>query len=233
MLQTFKSRKLREKKMKKVGVIISGCGFMDGAEIHETVATLAALENHGLEAVCFAPDVNQMHVVNHLTGSVAEGETRNVLVEAARIARGNISALKEDSCDNMNAIMMPGGFGAAKNLSDYAVKGADMAVIPVVEKVLDKAIQTGKPIAAVCISPVLLAGILKGKSPLLTVGAAGPDAENLEKLGGKHQVTDNEEVVVDKKNKLVTGPCYMLNASVGNIIRGCDAVVAELKKFLN
>lgn len=218
--------------MKKVGVVISGCGFLDGAEIQETVATLAALENHGLEAVCFAPDVEQMHVVNHLTQSEQKNEKRNVLVEAARIARGNISALEEDSFDDLDAVMLPGGFGAAKNLSNYAVKGPEMQILPGLESALKKAAYAGKPIAALCISPVILASVLKEKIPQLTVGAEGPDAENLEKIGGKHQATNHEEVVVDQQNKLITGPCYMLDASVGNILRGADAVVAKLKEFL-
>ncbi len=218
--------------MKRVGVVISGCGFMDGAEIQETVAALAALDNHGLKAVCFAPDVDQMHVVNHFTKSVAEGETRNVLVESARIARGNISPLKENSLDDLDAVLLPGGFGAAKNLSDYAVKGVEMEILPVLETVLRKIVQAGKPIGALCISPVLLVKILQGKSPQLTLGAAGPDSENLEKLGGRHQITNHEEIVVDQEFKLITGPCYMLDASVGNIIKGADAVVAKLKEFL-
>ncbi len=218
--------------MKRVGVILSGCGFLDGAEIHEAVATLAALENHGLEAVCFAPDVEQMHVVNHLTQDVSNGESRNVLVESARIARGSITALQENSCDDLDAIMLPGGFGAAKNLSDYAVKGSDMVVLPVVEKVLSKAVAAGKPVAAVCIAPVLLASLFGKDAPLLTLGGDSPHAENLENMGARHQVTTHEEIVVDAERKFVTGPCYMLDASVGNILRGADAVVAKLKEFL-
>ncbi len=218
--------------MKKIGVIISGCGVFDGAEIQETVATLAALENHGLEAVCFAPDINQMHVVNHLTQEVAEGEKRNVLVESARIVRGNISSLMENSCDQLDGIILPGGFGAAKNLSDYALKGDQLEVNSILTEVLKKVNRMGKPIAALCISPIVLARVFGDKSPTLTLGADGSDAKNLVTLGGEHQVTTHEEVIVDPQNKLVTGPCYMLDATVGNIIRGADAVVAELKKLI-
>ena len=217
---------------KKVAVILSGCGVYDGSEIHESVATLAALENHGLEAVCFAPDVEQMHVINHLIGQPMEGEKRNVLVESARIARGAISALTPDVVDQVDAIILPGGFGAAKNLSNYAVAGADMKVNPIVAEVIKKAHDAGKPVAALCISPVILASIFKDQSPLLTLGSAGDDAKNLEKIGAKHQVTTHEEVVVDENMKLITGPCYMLDATVGQIIRGADAVVAQLKTFL-
>ena len=218
--------------MKKIGVILSGCGVYDGAEIHESVATLAALDDQGLEAVCFAPDIEQMHVVNHLTGEASEGEKRNVLVESARIARGSITALKNDSCDDLDAIMFPGGFGAAKNLSSYATSGDAMAVDPTVAEVVRRAFQANKPIAAVCISPVILAKVLNDQQPLLTLGAQGADAENLEKMGGRHQATTHEEVVVDEKNKLITGPCYMLDANIGNIMRGAAAVVAKLKDFL-
>ncbi|MCP4749314.1 MAG: isoprenoid biosynthesis glyoxalase ElbB [Proteobacteria bacterium] len=218
--------------MKKIGVIISGCGVFDGAEIQETVATLAALDNHGLEAVCLAPDIDQMHVVNHLTSEVMEGEKRNVLVESARIARGNISALNENSGDDLDALILPGGFGAAKNLSNYAVNGAGMEVDPMVAEVVNRTHKAGKPVAALCIAPVILARLLKDQSPKLTLGAEGPDAENIAKMGGRHQATTHEEVVVDTENKLITGPCYMLDANIGNIIRGADAVVSKLKELL-
>ena len=217
---------------KKVGVVLSGCGVFDGSEIHEAVATLAALDNHGLEAVCLAPDIEQMHVINHLAGEVMEGEKRNVLVEAARIARGKIAALNEDSVNGLAALIFVGGFGAAKNLSDYAVSGINMTVNYEVKNAISIMHQAGKPIAALCISPVILAAIFKDQAPQLTLGADGDDAKNLAAMGGQHQVTTHEEVVVDENLKLVTGPCYMLDATVGQIIRGADAVVARLKSFL-
>lgn len=217
---------------KRVGVVFSGCGVFDGSEIHEAVATLAALDNHGLEAVCLAPDIEQMHVVNHLKGEVMEGERRNVLVESARIARGNIAELNADNCSGLDAIIFVGGFGAAKNLSDYALSGAAMQVHGEVRNAINMMHQAGKPIASLCISPVLLAAVLKDKSPKLTLGDYGDDAKNLEKIGGRHQVSTHEEVVIDQDLKLISGPCYMLDASVGQIIRGADAVVAELKSYL-
>ncbi|MFH2132034.1 MAG: isoprenoid biosynthesis glyoxalase ElbB [bacterium] len=218
--------------MKKIGVILSGCGVFDGSEIHESVATLAALDKHGLQAVCLAPDIEQMHVVNHYSQSVAEGETRNVLVESARIARGNIKPLQSDSMDDLDGLMLPGGFGAAKNLSDYAVKGNQMTVIPIVSEILQKAYQDKKPIAALCIAPVVLAKVLSGQNPILTLGADGADAENLNQMGAQHQATTHEEVVLDVQNRLVTGPCYMLDANIGQIMRGADAVVKKLKELL-
>ncbi len=221
-----------EFKMKKIGVILSGCGVFDGAEIHESVATLAALDKYGLQAVCLAPDVEQMHVINHFTSEVAEGETRNVLAESARIARGAISPLQSDSADDLDALFLPGGFGAAKNLSDYAVKGDQMSVVPVVAEVLQRVYKAGKPIAALCIAPVILAKVLNTNSPLLTLGADGQDGENLNKMGGRHQATTHEEVVTDTENRLISGPCYMLDANIGQIMRGADAVVKKLKDFL-
>jgi enhancing lycopene biosynthesis protein 2 len=217
---------------KKVGVILSGCGVFDGSEIHEAVATLAALDNHDLEAVCLAPDIDQMHVINHYAGEVMEGETRNVLVEAARIARGKISPLNDDSVSGLDAIMFVGGFGAAKNLSDYAVAGADLTVNPDIRSAIKAMHEAGKPIAALCISPVILAAVFNDNKPTLTLGGDGDDARNLEKIGGNHQVTTHEEVVVDENLKLVTGPCYMLDATVGQIMRGADAVVAKLKSLM-
>jgi len=217
---------------KRVGVILSGCGVYDGSEIHEAVATLYALEEHGLEAVCLAPDIEQMHVVNHLSGNVSEGESRNVLVESSRIARGNIAALTDESSDDLDGVIMVGGFGAAKNLSDYAVAGENMKVIPVVEKVLRKCHADGKPIGALCISPVILAKLFAEHSPHLTLGAESGDAQNLGKIGGVHEVTSHEQTVVDSKLKLVTGPCYMLEATVGQVIRGASAVVGQFQKLL-
>lgn len=217
---------------KKIGVILSGCGVYDGAEIHEAVATMVALEKHDLEMKMMAPDIDQMHVINHLKGEVAEGETRNVLVEAARIARGNITALSVDAVSDVDGIIFVGGFGAAKNLSNYAVEGAGMQVDPTVETVLKAVKAAGKPIGALCIAPVILAKILGEEGPTLTIGNSAPDAENLEKLGATHQMTGHEEVVVDKALKLVTSPCYMLDATITNIINGADKLVGELRALL-
>lgn len=213
---------------KKVAVILSGCGVFDGSEIHEAVATLVALENHGFEAVCFAPNVEQMHVVNHLKGEPAKGDRRNVLVEAARITRGKISALNSASMDGMDALMLPGGYGAAKNLSDYAVKGTNMQVNPDVKQAIRTMHNAGKPIVSLCISPVILANILKDERPILTVGAYGSDAQNIEAMGAQHEVTTHEEIVVDEEAMIITAPCYMLEATIGQVFRGVDLAVSKL-----
>lgn len=217
---------------KKVAVILSGCGVYDGSEIHEAVATLLALDNHGFEAVCFAPDVQQMHVINHIKGEAMNGSTRNVLVEAARIARGKISALGANSMDGMDALMLPGGFGAAKNLSDYALKGSAMQVNPDVRQAIKTIHEAGKPIVSLCISPVILANLFKDENPTLTLGAAGPDAQNIIAMGANHEITTHEEIVVDEEAKVITAPCYMLDATVGQVFRGVDLAVAKLKHMI-
>ncbi len=217
---------------KKVGVVLSGCGVFDGSEIHEAVATLVALDNHGLEAVCFAPDVEQMHVVNHLAGEPTPGEKRNVLIESARIARGKIFALSSNTVNEMDALILAGGYGAAKNLSNYAMSGVSMSVNDEVKAAIKNAHEAGKPIVSLCISPVILAAIFGNQSPELTLGAHGDDAEHLEQMGGQHRVTSHKEIVVDEKLKFITVPCYMLDSTIGQVFRGIDAAVARLKNFL-
>lgn len=216
---------------KKVGVILSGCGVYDGSEIQEAVAALIALDEHNLEARCFAPNIDQMHVVNHLTGQVM-AEKRNVLAESARIVRGKISALDADSVSEVDAILLPGGFGAAKNLSNYATAGIEMSVNELVAETLKQAHRAGKPIAALCISPILLAAVFGDHAPKLTLGEYGDDAKKLEALGGNHFVTQHEEVVIDEELKLISGPCYMLDSTVAQIYGGAVSVVKALKSFL-
>ena len=149
--------------MAKVGVLLSGCGVFDGAEIHESVITLLALDRAGAEAVCMAPDVDQMHVVDHRTEQPVPGETRNVLTESARIARGDIKDVATVSADDLDAVVIPGGFGAAKNLCTFAVDGPNCTVNPDVQRLVVEMFDKGKPIAAVCIAPALIAKIFEGK----------------------------------------------------------------------
>ncbi|MEJ2190224.1 MAG: isoprenoid biosynthesis glyoxalase ElbB [Acidobacteriota bacterium] len=213
---------------KKVGVILSGCGVYDGAEIHETVVTLLALDRHGAEAVICAPNVPQMHVVNHLTGEVAEGETRNVLVESARIARGAIRDVATVSADDLDALILPGGFGAAKNLCDFAVKGADCAVDPGVATLVRAVHAQGKPVAAVCIAPALIAKVLGDEGPALTIGSDADTAGALEAMGATHVTCPVEEFVVDRERKLVSSPAYMLAQSISEAAEGIEKSVGAL-----
>ena len=211
----------------RIGVVLAGCGVYDGAEIHEAVCTLLAIDRAGAEAVCYAPNVDQAHVVNHLTGEEA-AETRNVLVESARIARGKIADLATFQADAVDALIFPGGFGAAKNLCSFAFQGADCTVNPDVEAAVRAMIAAGKPIGALCIAPAILAKLLGNEGVELTIGSDPGTAEALETLGAKHRVTTHCEIVVDRAHKLVTAPCYMLDASVSQIADGAANAVNAL-----
>jgi len=213
---------------KKVGVILSGCGVYDGSEIHEAVLTMLALDRRGATMVLCAPDMAQMHVVNHLTGEVAEGEERNVLVESARIARGEIRDLAEVRADELDALILPGGFGAAKNLCDFAVKGADCEVHPGVARLVREVHGQGKPLAAVCIAPALLARVLGGEAPELTIGTDEATAGALEAMGARHVACPVKEFVVDRDRKLVSTPAYMLGQSISEVAEGIDRCVEAL-----
>lgn len=214
--------------MRKFAVILAGCGVYDGSEIHEAIMTLYAIMNNQGEYEIFAPDMPQHHVINHITGEEMN-ESRNVLVESARIARGKIKALSEFRAEDYDAIIFPGGFGAAKNLSDFAFGGANCLVHPEVEKTVTEMVKHGKPIGALCISPALMAKILK--KPVLTIGQDEGTAKTLESMGAKHKKTGHGEVVVDPKYKLVTTPCYMLDANILDIAEGADAVVKAIFKL--
>lgn len=214
---------------KRIGVLLSGCGVYDGSEIHEAVLTLLAIDNAGSEAVCIAPNVEQMHVVDHRAGEAVAGQTRNCLEEAARIARGKIRDLATVKADELDALAIPGGFGAAKNLCTYAVDGVQCKVHPEVERLVRAMHAAGKPIAAVCIAPVLLAKILgESVGPTLTIGTDAGTAGDIGTLGGEHANCPVRDFVVDEKNKLVSTPAYMLAQSIGEAAAGIEKAVRTL-----
>lgn len=213
---------------KKVGVILSGCGVYDGAEIHESVLTLLALDRHGAEAVICAPDIDQMHVVNHQTGEEAPGETRNVRVEAARIARGPVTDVKLVNPDDIDALAIPGGFGAAKNLCNFAVKGADCDVNEDVATLIREMHKRGKPIAAICIAPALMAKVLGTESPAMTIGNDEPTAAQLQQMGAKHTTCPVTDRVIDHQNKIISTPAYMLAQNISEAAEGIEKTVATL-----
>ena len=210
---------------KKFAVILSGNGVYDGAEIHEAIMTLYAIQLHESTYQVFAPDIDQFHVINHLTGD-AMNETRNVLVESARIARGNILPLSEYHPENFDILMIPGGFGAAKNLSTFAFDGPDCQVNPDVEKAVRATHQAGKPIGALCIAPVILAKVLGDVT--LTVGQDEGTTQALVNMGAKTATTQQREITIDEKNKIVTSPCYMLDGNLVDIAEGAKNTVAAL-----
>lgn len=216
---------------KKVGVVLSGCGVFDGAEIHESVITMLALDRAGAEMVLCAPDREQLHVVNHLTGDIADGESRNVLVESARIARGAIRDVAEVGADELDALILPGGFGAAKNLCNFAVRGADCDVDPGVAALVKAVHQQGKPVAAVCIAPALLAKVLGEEGPRVTIGNDPDTAGAIEATGATHVNCPVSEFVVDEDRKIITSPAYMLAQTISEAAEGIEKTVAELLRL--
>ena len=211
--------------MKNIAVILSGSGVYDGSEIHEATLTMLSIVQQGAKYQCFAPDIPQAHVVNHVTGEEMP-EIRNAMVEAARIARGNIKPVTEYNASDYDAIMFPGGFGAAKNLCTFAFDGVDCIVIPEIEKVIKETADAKKPIGALCISPVMLAKVLSDVE--VTIGDDKESAEAIEQMGGRHIKTTHGEIVVDKKYKLVTTPCYMLDATIDQIAVEAENVVKKV-----
>lgn len=212
---------------KKIGVLLSGCGVFDGSEIHEAVLTLLALDRAGAEIVCMAPDIEQFHVVNHLTQEVTE-EKRNVLVESARIARGLIKDLAEVKGEDIDGLVMPGGFGAAKNLSDFAVKGKEATVHPAVTDLLKNMLDSGKPVGAICISPAVVAGALGDHGPEVTIGSDEGTALAIEGLGGRHRVCTVDMIHHDEKNKIVSTPAYMLGSNIADVSKGIEKLVQKI-----
>lgn len=209
---------------KKVGVVLSGCGVYDGSEIHEAVLTLLAIDRNGAEAVCMAPDM-EFAEVNHLTGK-ATGARRSVLVESARIARGKISDLKEVSADQLDAIIFPGGFGAAKNLCNFAEKGAAATIHPEVARLIREMIAAKKPICAICIAPALIAATLgKDYAPKVTIGSDAATAAAIASTGSEHIQCPVTEIVVDREHKIVSTPAYMLAQHVSEAAEGIDKAV--------
>lgn len=220
---------------KKIGVILSGCGVYDGSEIHEAVITLLAIDQAGAQAVCMAPNIEQMHVVNHLTGEPAAGETRNVLVESARIARGNIKDMATVTAADIDALMLPGGFGAAKNLCDFAVKGADCSVNAEVARLVRDMVSAGKPVGAVCIAPAVLSKVLGADNltPHLTIGNDAATAEALSKMGSVHVPCPVRDIVADADNKLVSSPAYMLAGRISEAAEGIEKTVKALLDMID
>ena len=214
--------------MAKIGVILSGCGVYDGAEIHESVITLLALDRLGAKAVCMAPNVDQLHVVNHLNGDVSEGEKRNVLVESARIARGEIKDINDVRAAEVDAVIIPGGFGAAKNLCNFAVAGDQCEANPDVERFLKEVRAAKKPIGAMCIAPALMARVFGEEKPALTIGTDTATAGALENMGACHASHAVNEIHVDEERRFVSTPAYMLAQSITEAASGIEKLVAKI-----
>jgi enhancing lycopene biosynthesis protein 2 len=218
--------------MKKIGVILSGCGFLDGAEIQEAVLTLLAIDRAGAEAVCLAPDIAQHHVVNHLTGETAAGETRNVLEESARIARSSVTSLAEANIESLDALVLPGGYGAAKNLCDFAFKGTACEVDQEVADAIQACYERGKPLGFICISPIIAAKVLGSESVELTIGNDRDTAAAIEALGAKHVDCEVWNTVVSSRGNIVSTPAYMLGPSIGEVAKGIDKLIGDIMGLL-
>jgi enhancing lycopene biosynthesis protein 2 len=219
--------------MARVGVCLSGCGFLDGAEIHESVLTLLALDQAGAQIVCCAPDVDQAAVVNHLTGKPAEGQARNVLVESARIARGDIRDVATMKASDLDALILPGGFGAARNLCTFATDGPDCSVHPQVERLIGEMLDARKPVGAICIAPALLARILgrKGLPARLTIGSDPGTGAAIEQMGARHVPCACTSCVIDPEHHVVSTPAYMLAKGPAEVFEGVRKLVAEVLKM--
>lgn len=216
---------------KRIAVVLSGCGVYDGTEIHEAVITLLALSRRGAQAVCAAPDKPQLHVIDHLRGQVAEGESRNVLVEAARIARGQITALSDLEPAHFDGVFLPGGFGAAKNLSNFATSGASGHADPELIRVLRAFRSAGKPIGAVCIAPaVLVLALGEGE---VTIGSDEGTAAAIEATGGTHIACPVQQAHTDTARKIVTAPAYMEDATIAEVADGIEAAVDAFLALCN
>jgi enhancing lycopene biosynthesis protein 2 len=217
--------------MPRVAVILSGCGVQDGSEIHEAVISLLALDEAGASYACFAPDKAQRQTTNHRLGKPAN-ETRNVLVESARIARGHIQDLAEAHADDFDAVLMPGGFGAALNLCDFAVNGSDCKVDPIVERFLHSMYDARKPIAALCIAPVIVAKLFGTAGVKVTIGNDSDTAAAIERMGAKHVRCAVQDCITDEGNKIVTTPAYMLAKSPKELRPGIEKAVKELLRLI-
>ena len=217
--------------MAKIGVLLSGSGVMDGSEIHEATLTLYFLDKQGAEVICMAPDKDQLDVVNHVEGRPT-GEKRNVLLEAARIARGKITDVKKVKAEEIDAIVIPGGFGAAKNLCTFAKDGAECRVDEGVAALLKEMHRQKKPIGALCIAPAVIASLFgKELAPEITIGTDAGTASAMEKMGAKHRKAQVNEVVVDSRNKILTTPCYMMAQSIKEVGDGAEKLVAKIMEM--
>lgn len=215
--------------MAKFGIVLSGCGVYDGSEIHEAVCTMLALDQAGLEYQCMAPNIPQLHVIDHITGKPEKGKKRNVLTEAARIARGEIVALDQVNVAHYSGFIFPGGFGAAKNLCTFATEGTDCTVDPEVARIIKIAHDAGKPLVFICIAPVIAAKVLgEAVGAKLTIGNDAETAGAIIVMGAKHVECPVTEAVVDYENKIISTPAYMSAQGIAQVYVGIKKVVDAL-----
>ena len=216
--------------MNKVGVVLSGCGHQDGSEIHEAVFTLHALEKAEAEAIIMAPDMDQFHVINHLNGNEDVSESRNILVESARIARGKVVDVASVSGHQVDALIFPGGTGMAKNIFDYSMAGINCTVISDVQRLVVEILEGDKPLGAICIAPVMVAKVLEflGRTGTVTGGFNDEINNDIKAMGINTIEVGAEEIVVDKENKIVTTPAYVEAKSMNESFTGIEKLVNKV-----
>ena len=215
---------------KRVLVILSGCGVRDGSEIHEATLTLLALDRAGAEICCAAPDIPQTQCVDHFRGTAAK-ESRNVLTESARIARGKIVPLAQVDLSGIDAIILPGGLGAATNLCDFALTSGSITVEPSVKNILLDAQAAGKPLGFICIAPVIAATLFGSMGVRYTIGRDQGIAARLASTGAVHVETAVTETAVDPRLKIVSTPAYMLAGRISEVEAGVSALVRDVLKM--
>jgi enhancing lycopene biosynthesis protein 2 len=218
--------------MVKIGVVLSGCGFLDGSEIHEATLSLYFLDRAGAEVVCFAPNVAQHDVVDHAAGKPTS-EQRNSLVEAARIARGKIADVALAKAAELDALVLPGGYGAAKNLCDFAFNGGRAKVHEGVARLLREMHAAKKPIGAICIAPAVVAATFRGTgtAPKLTIGNHAATAQQIEAMGARHSNCPVDSFCVDEENRIVTAPAYMYDARISQVGAGIEKLISEVLRL--
>lgn len=226
----------------KIGVLLSGCGVYDGAEIHEAVLALLAIEESGADPVCIGVDKNQHHVVNHMSGEEMN-ETRNMMVEASRIARGEITDINNVDPADIDGLVIPGGFGSAKNFTSWAFDGPEGRVLPEVKLLLVNLVNVGKPIAALCVSPVVLAKAFEDSEiePFMTIGSDQEESpydikgfsDGITATGAKTTMKKANEINIDRTNKIVTAPCYMMDTNLVTLRKNIADAVSALKELID
>jgi len=227
--------------MKRIGILLSGCGVYDGAEIQEAVLSMLAIEEMGWQTVCIAINEPQHHVVDHTTGNVVETESRNMLVEAARIARGAIHDINEIDSNSLDAVVIPGGFGSAKNFTQWAFSGEKGSIHPKVQQLISDIHASKKTIVALCVSPIVVAKAFEGSTvkTQLTIGSTKEKSPydiadfstKMEQIGACTTMKTIREINIDTENKIITAPCYMMETNivaVRNNIRQAIEAIQEL-----
>ncbi|MFG0250865.1 MAG: isoprenoid biosynthesis glyoxalase ElbB [Phycisphaeraceae bacterium JB051] len=220
--------------MAKFAIVLAGCGVFDGSEIYEATATMYAIDSRKHEYTCFSIDKPMMHVVNHAVGQPADGESRNVLTESARLARGQISNLTQYNPSDFDALIFPGGFGVAKNLCTYAVDGAGCDIDPVVQKAILDTHAAGKVLGSLCISPALIARAFKDAdvTPKLTAGNDGDLEAALPLMGGMHEACDVDKACVDSENRIVSSPAFLSATCISEVFASADAMIDAVLKLI-